>query len=172
MEKIKVKTTKSQDKTESLVSLGQAGATEYNYDTPGPEILETFPNNFPGRPYIISIEFPEYTSLCPVTGQPDFATIIVEYIPDELCVESKSFKIYMGAYRNHQSFMETITNNILDHFTGRLSPLWMRVKGIFSPRGGTALHVFAEQYKKESDHYEEVREVVREWKMESGRHSS
>ncbi len=167
-----MKTTKSQDKTDQLVSLGKAGATKYNYDTPTPEILETFPNNFPGRPYIISIEFPEYTSLCPVTGQPDFATIIVEYIPDELCVESKSFKLYMGSYRNHQSFMETITNNILDHFVGRLSPLWMRVKGIFSPRGGTSLHVFAEHYKEDSELYPKIRESVREWKMEAGRHNA
>ncbi|CCO23467.1 preQ(1) synthase [Maridesulfovibrio hydrothermalis] len=167
-----MKTTKSQDRTESLKSLGQAGATKYNYDTPSPEILETFPNNFPGRPYIISIEFPEYTSLCPVTGQPDFATIIVEYIPDELCVESKSFKLYMGSYRNHQSFMETITNNILDHFVESLSPLWMRVKGIFSPRGGTGLHVFAEHYKKDSAEYEQVRDVVKEWKSEANRHGA
>lgn len=167
-----METTKSQDKVEGLKSLGRAGATKYNYNNPMPDILEIFPNNFPGRPYIISIEFPEYTSLCPVTGQPDFATIIVEYIPDEYCVESKSFKLYMGAYRNHQSFMETITNNILDDFVSRLSPLWMRVKGIFSPRGGTTLHVFAEEYNENSKYYAKVKEAVREWKMESGRHQS
>ncbi len=167
-----MKTTKSQDNTDSLKTLGEGGETCYNYDSPSSDILEVFPNNFPGRPYLISIEFPEYTSLCPVTGQPDFANIIVEYIPNEVCVESKSFKLYMGSYRNHQSFMETITNNILDDFVARLSPLWMRVKGIFSPRGGTALHVFAEHYDEENEQYERVREIVREWKSESGRHSS
>lgn len=167
-----MKTTKSQDKTGALKTLGQGGATKYNYDSPSPEILEVFPNNFPGRPYIVSIEFPEYTSLCPVTGQPDFANIIVEYIPDEICVESKSFKLYMGSYRNHQSFMETITNNILDDFVSRLSPLWMRVKGIFSPRGGTGLHVFAEYYKEDSPQFTKVCDVVHEWKIEAGRHRS
>lgn len=167
-----METTRSQDKTASLKSLGKAGATKYNYSNPSAEILETFPNNFPGRPYIISIEFPEYTSLCPVTGQPDFATIIIEYIPDELCVESKSFKLYMGSYRNHQSFMETITNNMLEDFMSRLSPLWIRVKGIFAPRGGTTLHVFAEEYKESSPRYEKVKETVRDWKAESGRHQS
>ncbi|SDL51194.1 7-cyano-7-deazaguanine reductase [Maridesulfovibrio ferrireducens] len=167
-----MKTTKSQDKTDALKTLGKGGATSYNYDSPSPEILEIFPNNFPGRPYIISIEFPEYTSLCPVTGQPDFANIIVEYIPDEVCVESKSFKLYMGAYRNHQSFMETITNNILDDFVSRLSPLWMRVKGIFSPRGGTCLHVFAEHYNEDSTQFAKVCDIVHEWKIESGRHRS
>jgi 7-cyano-7-deazaguanine reductase len=165
-------TTRSQDKTGGLKSLGKAGSTEYNYSSPSADILETFPNNFPARPYIISIEFPEYTSLCPVTGQPDFATIVIEYIPDLLCVESKSFKLYMGAYRNHQSFMETITNNMLEDFVSKLSPLWIRVKGLFVPRGGTKLHVFAEEYKENSEHYAKVREVVREWKSESGRHES
>ncbi|HCG04872.1 MAG TPA: NADPH-dependent 7-cyano-7-deazaguanine reductase QueF, partial [Desulfovibrio sp.] len=107
--------TRSQDQTGHLRALGVK--SEYSHAGPGAHIMEAFPNNFPDRPYIVSIAFPEFTSLCPVTGQPDFATIVTEYIPDRLCVESKSFKLYMFAYRNHQSFMETITNTVLDHMT-------------------------------------------------------
>ena len=164
--------TKSQDQTEHLKTLGQGGETSYANQGPHAGIMETFPNNFPARPYIISIEFPEYTSLCPKTGQPDFATIIVEYIPNERIVESKSFKLYMFAYRNHQSFMETITNQMLEDMITALDPLWVRVKGIFSPRGATMLHVFAEHFKKGHPRLDEIRDVVREWKMESGRHSA
>ncbi|MGE4297623.1 MAG: preQ(1) synthase [Desulfovibrionaceae bacterium] len=164
--------TKSADKTEHLQALGKGGASGYQFDGPHAGILETFPNQFPGRPYIVSIEFPEYTSLCPKTGQPDFATIIVEYIPDQRIVESKSFKLYMFAFRNHQSFMETIANTMLDDFVAALDPLWCRVKGIFSPRGATFLHVFAEWYKEDAALYPKVREVVADWKREAGRHGA
>jgi 7-cyano-7-deazaguanine reductase len=164
--------TRSQDKTDHLKTLGQGGGTSYPDKGPHAGILETFPNNFPQRPYIVSIEFPEYTSLCPKTGQPDFATIIAEYIPNERIVESKSFKVYMFAYRNHQSFMETITNQILEDMITALDPLWARVKGIFSPRGGTGLHVFAEHFREDDSRLDRIREIVREWKMESGRHSA
>lgn len=163
--------TRSQDQTGHLRALGLR--TPYPHAGPGPHILETFPNNFPGRPYIVSIVFPEFTSLCPVTGQPDFATIVTEYIPDRLCVESKSFKLYMFAYRNHQSFMETITNTVLDHVVETLDPLWCRVKGLFTPRGGTRLHVFAERFKlADTQHTAMARETVAEWKRENGRHTA
>ena len=163
--------TKSQDQTEHLNALGKTGQG-YQLEGPDVSILETFPNNYPGRPYLVSIEFPEFTSLCPVTGQPDFATIILEYVPDARIVESKSFKLYMFAFRNHRTFMETVTNQMLDDFVQALDPLWLRVKGIFSPRGGTRLHVFAEHYKKDAPLKERVRELVNEWKHESGRHSA
>ncbi|WP_147822154.1 preQ(1) synthase [Salidesulfovibrio onnuriiensis] len=164
--------TKSQDKTDHLKTLGQGGETEYPTEGPHAGILEAFPNNYPNRPYMVSIEFPEYTSLCPKTGQPDFATIVFEYVPDKSIVESKSFKLYMGAYRNHQSFMETIANTMLDHFVEALDPHWCRVKGLFTPRGATYLHVFAERYKQDSPMLDQVRELVSEWKRESGRHSA
>lgn len=164
-------TTRSQDQTAHLRALGTK--TDYPAGGPGQHLLEAFPNQFPDRPYIISIAFPEFTSLCPVTGQPDFATIVVEYIPDVYCVESKSFKVYMFAYRNHQSFMETITNTVLDDMTGKLDPLWCRVKGLFTPRGGTDIHVFAERFKDmEPERAAAVREIVSEWKRENGRHSA
>ena len=100
---------------------------------PSTALLESFPNRYPRRPYVISITFPEFTSLCPVTGQPDMGTITVEYIPDRLCVESKSFKLYMFAFRNHQSFMETITNTVLEDLWTVLAPCWCRVRACSCP---------------------------------------
>lgn len=133
---------------------------------PSASILEAFPNRYPDRMYIVSITFPEFTSLCPVTGQPDFGVIRVEYIPDKLCVESKSFKLYMFAFRNHQSFMETTTNAVLDDLVALLNPYWCQVKGLFAPRGGTAIHVFAEHYKtSSSDELERIQKSVRDWRM-------
>ena len=140
-------TTRSQDQTQDLKVLG-TGRLQSPEGGPSVALLEAFPNCFPQRPYVISISFPEFTSLCPVTGQPDCGTITVEYIPDELCVESKSFKLYMFAYRNHHSFMETITNNVLNDIVTLLDPDWARVKGLFVPRGGTRIHVFAEHFRK------------------------
>ncbi|WP_281763285.1 preQ(1) synthase [Pseudodesulfovibrio nedwellii] len=164
--------SKSQDKTSHLQTLGEGGQTKYQMDSPNPGILEAFPNNYPGRPYVVSISFPEYTSLCPMTGQPDFGTIVMEYIPDQKIVESKSFKLYMFAYRNHQSFMETLTNKMLDDFVEVLDPLWCRVKGLFAPRGATDLHVFAEHYKTDSPQAEQVKELVSDWKQEVGKHTA
>lgn len=163
--------TRSHDQTAHLQALGTK--TAYPADGPNAALLEAFPNGFADRPYIVSIEFPEFTSLCPVTGQPDFGTIVVEFIPDALCVESKSFKVYMFAFRDHQSFMETITNTVLDDMTKSIAPLWCRVKGIFTPRGGTRLHVFAERYKDmPAEQLADIRRMVVEWKSENGRHSA
>lgn len=139
---------------------------------PSPDLLEAFPNRFPGRLYMISMVFPEFTSLCPVTGQPDFGVIALEYIPDKLCIESKSFKIYLFAYRSHHSFMETITNNILDDVVNLLNPYWCRIKGLFSPRGATHIHVFAEYFRKdlEPGKEEEIRLYVNNWRIEANPH--
>ncbi len=90
----------------------------------------------------------------------------MEYIPDKLCVESKSFKLYMFAWRSQQSFMETITNTILDDLFEVLDPFWCRVKGLFVPRGGTQIHVFAEKYKETAD-TAAIRQAVADWRMES-----
>ena len=107
-----------------------------------------------------------------MTGQPDFGVIVAEYIPAELCVESKSFKLYMFAYRDHHSFMETITNTVLEDLTEALDPLWCRVKGLFSPRGGTHIHVFAEHFAPLADEERrlEIRNIVSEWKREAAPH--
>lgn len=157
--------SRSHDQTEQLQLLG--GGRLPTPDGPSASLLEAFPNRFPQRPYVIAISFPEYTSLCPVTGQPDFGTIVLEYIPDALCVESKSLKLYLFAYRNHQSFMETTTNTILEDLCSVIAPCWCRVRGLFVPRGGTRIDVFAEQYKDlPAERAAQVREAVAAWRSE------
>jgi 7-cyano-7-deazaguanine reductase len=101
-------------------------------------ILDTFPNPSPGRDYQIQFVFPEFTSVCPVTGQPDFATITIRYVPGERCVEMKSLKLYFFSYRNKGIFYEAVTNTILDDLVAVLSPRKMTVVGDFAVRGGTA----------------------------------
>jgi 7-cyano-7-deazaguanine reductase len=105
-------------------------------DVPAAEQLETFPNQYPGRDYTIEIVFPEFTSLCPKTGQPDFGTITFTYTPAALCVELKSLKLYLQRYRNQGVFYETVVNRLLDDFTAACRPRRCRVVGAFTPRGG------------------------------------
>jgi 7-cyano-7-deazaguanine reductase len=98
--------------------------------------LETFANPRPGRHYEIRFECPEFTCLCPMTGQPDFATIHIAYVPDELCVELKSLKLYLWSYRDEGAFHEAVINQILDDLAGATSPLEMEIRGEFFVRGG------------------------------------
>ncbi|MCR4667592.1 MAG: preQ(1) synthase [Desulfovibrio sp.] len=152
--------SRSQDQTDTLTLL-RGGHLPEPADGPSSSLLQVFPNACQTRPYIICIDFPEFTSLCPVTGQPDFGRIHLAYIPDAFCVESKSYKLYMFAFRNHHSFMETITNTILDDLIRVMHPLWCRVDGLFVPRGGTRISVFAEEMQKEtSPRMDLVRELV------------
>lgn len=159
--------THSGDQSTHLKVLGK-GSIDQPQGPPNSSLLETFMNRYSHRFYVITIAFPEYTSLCPVTGQPDFGTIVVEYIPHERCVESKSFKLYMVAFRNHQTFMETVTNTVLEDMVDALDPLWCRVKGLFEPRGATHLHVFAEhmKYIEGKDKQEALNKAVFNWKHE------
>ena len=106
--------------------------------------LETFPNPNPGRDYVIRFECPEFTCLCPKTGQPDFATIRIEYTPDATCVELKSLKLYLWAFRDEGAFHEAVTNRILDDLVAAVSPRRMRVEGDFWVRGGIHTVVVAE----------------------------
>lgn len=106
-------------------------------------ILEAFPNPRPNRDYEIEFSFPEFTSLCPVTGQPDFATILVNYVPRKLCVEMKSLKLYFFAYRNKGIFYEGVVNTILDDLVATLKPRRMTITAHFAVRGGTAAKVTA-----------------------------
>ena len=106
--------------------------------------LVTFPNPSPGRDYVIRHECPEYTALCPVTGQPDFGTIVVRYVPDRLCVELKSLKLYIWSFRDQGAFHEAVTNQILDHLCGALAPRYMRLTAEFNVRGGIYTTVVAE----------------------------
>ena len=109
--------------------------------------LETFPNRHPGRHYTVTLECPEFTCVCPMTGQPDFATITIRYIPNERIVESKSLKLYLWSYRNEGVFHEHVTNLILDDLVAALDPISCLVTGAFAVRGGIALTVDAEYHK-------------------------
>ena len=106
--------------------------------------LELFPNPQPERDYTIRINIPEFTCLCPKTGQPDFATLLLEYIPDRQCVELKSLKIYVWSFRNEGAFHEAVTNEILDDLVKATSPRFMRLSAIFNVRGGIGTTVVAE----------------------------
>ena len=110
--------------------------------------LETFPNPEVARDYLIHMEIPEFTCLCPKTGQPDFATLVLDYIPDRTCVELKSLKLYVWSYRNEGAFHEAVTNRILDDLASATRPRFMRLTAKFFVRGGIFTTVVAEQRKK------------------------
>lgn len=114
------------------------------------KILETFENQYPNRDYLITHEAPEFTSLCPKTGQPDFANIILEYIPDKLCIELKSYKFYLNSYRNDGIYFESVTNKILDDLVAVCDPRFMRVTAEFNVRGGIS-SVIEVEYERESE---------------------
>jgi 7-cyano-7-deazaguanine reductase len=120
------------------------GLTLLGRDARPSKKLEAFPNHTPGRDYLVRLVSDEFTCVCPATGQPDFATITVEYIPDQKILESKSFKLYLWSYRDEGVFHEHVTNKILDDITAALEPRWCRVTGAFKVRGGIAITVEAE----------------------------
>jgi 7-cyano-7-deazaguanine reductase len=109
--------------------------------------LETFPNPSPETDYTIRIRIPEFTCLCPKTGQPDFAEILLEYVPDERCIELKSLKLYIWSYRDQGAFHEAVTNRILADLRDRLEPRFIRVRADFNVRGGIYTTVVAEHRK-------------------------
>jgi 7-cyano-7-deazaguanine reductase len=108
------------------------------------EILETFENPHPNRDYVIETVCPEFTSLCPKTGQPDFGTLTISYVPDRLCFELKSLKLYLQTYRNEGAFYEDVTNRILDDLVAATRPRSMKITGAFTPRGGIRTNVHVE----------------------------
>ena len=120
-----------------LTLLGAGGAAEPS------RTLETFRNRHPGRSYLVSLECPEFTCVCPITGQPDFAAISIRYVPDQRVVESKSLKLYLWSYRNEGTFHEHVTNRILDDLVAALQPIACEVTGAFSVRGGISITVRA-----------------------------
>ena len=105
--------------------------------------IKTFKNPKPDRPYEIIMECPEFTCLCPMTGQPDFANITITYIPDKICVELKSLKLYLWSYRNEGAFHEAVTNKILDDLVASTKPRWIEVVANFYVRGGIATTIVA-----------------------------
>lgn len=109
-----------------------------------PEILEVFPNPAPHRDYVISHVCPEFTSVCPKTGQPDFATIELDYIPDQSCIELKALKLYYVSFRDQGIFYEGVVNRILDELAAISTPRWMRVTGRFNVRGGISSVIVSE----------------------------
>lgn len=127
-------------KHEELTLLGAKAEIPTDYD---PSVLETFANAHPDRDYVVTLRCPEFTTLCPITGQPDFATLIINYIPSERMVESKSLKLYLFSFRNHGDFHEDVTNVIMNDLVALMNPKYIEVKGLFTPRGGIAIHPFA-----------------------------
>ena len=137
---------------EGLKNLGKK--TEYNFNYT-PEILEKFNNKHVENDYFIKFNCPEFTSLCPITGQPDFATIYISYIPDKYCVESKSLKLYLFSFRNHGDFHEDCVNIIMKDLVKLLNPRYIEVWGKFLPRGGLSIDPYA-NYGKPNTKYEEM----------------
>lgn len=129
---------------EQLDGVTLLGNTGVKYPTQyAPEVLETFINKHPGREYLVTFTCPEFTSLCPKTGQPDFAKIIINYIPRERMVESKSLKLYLFSFRNHGDFHEDCINIILNDLVKLMDPRYIEVRGLFTPRGGISIYPFA-----------------------------
>lgn len=124
-------------KEKSITLLGNASAKWPQ--SPEDATLETFPNRNPDREYWVLFDYPEFCSLCPVTGQPDTARIRIQYVPSEKCVETKSLKFYLSAFRNHPSFNEDIVNKVLTDLVTAVNPAKMTVRGDFSSRGGISL---------------------------------
>lgn len=140
-----------------LKGVSLLGNTGVDYPTRyAPEVLETFVNKHPDNEYLVTFTCPEFTSLCPKTGQPDFAKILISYIPRERMVESKSLKLYLFSFRNHGDFHEDCVNIIMKDLIRLMDPRYIEVKGIFTPRGGIAIHPFANY--GDSEHQELVRE--------------
>ena len=143
------------DQLQGVTHLGSK-ATEYptDYD---PSLLQTFNNLHPERDYLVSLDCPEFTSLCPKTGQPDFAKIIINYIPDQSMVESKSLKLYLFSFRNHGDFHEDCVNIILNDLRKLMQPRYIEVIGLFTPRGGIAIHPYANWADEAHRHIAEQR---------------
>jgi 7-cyano-7-deazaguanine reductase len=122
-----------------LTQLGAATAIPADPDT---AVLERVPNPHPDAEYLARFTCPEFTSICPVTGQPDFAHLVIDYVPGEWLVESKSLKLYLTSFRNHGAFHEDCTVGIAKRLVGLLTPRWLRIAGYWYPRGGIPIDVF------------------------------
>jgi 7-cyano-7-deazaguanine reductase len=125
--------------TSGLTQLGQMSRLPAS---PEEAVLERVPNPATGKHYTIRFTCPEFTSLCPITGQPDFAHVVIDYIPRDWIVESKSLKLFMGSFRNHGAFHESCTMMIADRLVALLDPAWLRIGGYWYPRGGIPIDVF------------------------------
>ncbi len=122
--------------------LTQLGAKAELPASPDEAVIETVPNPHPGTVYLVRFTCPEFTSICPVTGQPDFAHLVIDYVPGKAIVESKSLKLYLGAFRNHGAFNEDCTLAIAERLIAEIKPQWLRIGGYWYPRGGMPIDVF------------------------------
>lgn len=146
--------SRTKDELEGVNLLGNQG-TKYADDY-APDVLETFPNKHLENEYLVTFNCPEFTTLCPKTGQPDFGRIIINYIPRERMVESKSLKLYLFSFRNHGDFHEDCVNIIMKDLVKLMDPKYIEVMGIFMPRGGISIYPFANY--GDSEHQELVKQ--------------
>ncbi len=126
-------------KTEDLTQLGAKAELPAS---PQAAVIETVANPHPGTPYLVRFTCPEFTALCPMTGQPDFAHLVIDYVPEARLVESKSLKLYLASFRNHGAFNEDCTLAIAKRLIAELEPKWLRIGGYWNPRGGMPIDVF------------------------------
>ena len=140
------------ERKDELTILGKK--TEYKQDY-APEVLESFVNKHPGNDYWVRFNCPEFTSLCPITGQPDFAEIRISYLPDMKMVETKSLKLYLFSFRNHGDFHEDCVNIIMKDLIKLMNPKYIEVTGIFTPRGGISIYPYC-NYGRPGTKYEEL----------------
>ena len=147
-------TGRNQEELKGVSLLGNQN-TKYKYDY-DPSVLETFVNKHPENDYVVTFDAYEFTSLCPKTGQPDLAKIIISYIPRERMVESKSLKLYLFSYRNHGDFHEDCVNIIKNDLVKLMDPKYLEVRGIFAPRGGIAIFPFATYVAPDCPQYKDL----------------
>lgn len=143
---------KNMERKDELKALGRKTVYRDDYS---PEVLETFENRHPGNDYWVRFNCPEFTSLCPITGQPDFAEIRISYIPDRRMVESKSLKLYLFSFRNHGDFHEDCVNIIMKDLIRLMEPKYIEVTGLFTPRGGISIHPYC-NYGRPGTDYEKL----------------
>ena len=137
--KAKAKSRKTEKKATGATMLGSTVSTP---SSPDEAVLESVPNPHPGTLYLARFTAPEFTSLCPVTGQPDFAHLMIDYVPEKLIVESKSLKLFLTSFRNHGAFHEDCTISIAKRIIEAVKPKWLRIAGHWYPRGGIPIDVF------------------------------
>ena len=146
--------SRTADELQGVTLLGNQNTTytdDYN-----PSVLETFENKHPDNDYVVTFDAYEFTSKCPKTGQPDFAKVVISYIPNKLMVESKSMKLYLFSFRNHGDFHEDCMNIIMKDLVKLMAPKYLEVKGIFSPRGGISIYPFVNYASPDYPEYEIV----------------
>ena len=144
---------RTKEETDGITHLGSKG-TKYDFNY-FPEVLETFVNKHPDHDYFVKFNCPEFTSLCPMTGQPDFGNVIISYVPSERMVESKSLKLYLFSFRNHGDFHEDCMNIIMKDLIKLMDPKYIEVWGKFTPRGGISIDPYC-NYGRPGTKWEEV----------------